>query len=117
MLQTSRLQAETQSCEQEAHPNEKCEASGSQIVSTEVWTPASGHVPKTVRTPRPRQMLVVVRQQQDGGRDAGTSLAPLQPMERPAENALERGGESDGMESGQMLTCASLRAALNGEVR
>jgi hypothetical protein len=43
-----------------------------------------------------------------GGPDAGTSLPPLQPMERPAENALERGGESDGMESGQMPTRANL---------
>jgi hypothetical protein len=108
MQQTSRLQAERQSWEQETHPNEQCEASGSQILSTEVRTCASGHVPKTVRTPRRRQMLVVRRRKQDSGLDAGTSLPPLQPMERPAENALERGGESDGMESGQMPTRASI---------
>jgi len=52
-------------------------------------------------------MLVVRRRKQDGP-DAGTSLPPLQPMEKPAENALERGGKSDGMESGQMPTRASL---------
>jgi len=49
-----------------------------------------------------------LRRRQDGGPDAGTSLPPLQPMERPAEDALERGGESNGMESGQMPTRASL---------
>jgi hypothetical protein len=53
-------------------------------------------------------MMVVRRQKQDGGPDMGTSIPPLQPMERPAEDALERGGESDGMESGQMPTNASL---------
>jgi hypothetical protein len=49
-----------------------------------------------------------LRRRQDGGPEAGTSLPPLQPMERPAEDALERGGESNGMESGQMPTRASL---------
>jgi len=53
-------------------------------------------------------MLVVQQRRQDGGPDAGASHPPLQPMERPAENALERGGESNGMESGQMPTGASL---------
>jgi hypothetical protein len=80
---------------------EQCEASGSQVLPTEVRTRASGHVPKTVRTPRRRQMLMVRRRRQDGGPDAGASLPPLQPMERPAENALERGGERNWMESGQ----------------
>jgi hypothetical protein len=68
----------------------------------------SGHapvdVPETVRTPRRRQVLVVRR----GGPDTRISLPPLQPVESPAENALERGGESNGMESGQMPTRASL---------
>jgi len=53
-------------------------------------------------------LSVVRRRRQDGGPDAGTPLPPLQPMERPAKNALERGGESNGMESGQMPTRASL---------
>jgi len=81
MQQTSRLQAERQSWEQETHPNEQCEATGSQILPTEVRTRASGHVPKTVRTPGRRQMLVVWQRKQDGGPDAGTSLPPLHPME------------------------------------
>jgi len=62
-------------------------------------------------------MLVVRRRTQDGSPDAGASLLPLQPVERPAEDALERDGESNGMESGQMPTCASLSAALSAEVR
>jgi len=62
-------------------------------------------------------MLVVWQRRQDSHPDAGTSLPPLQPMERAAEQALERGGESDGMESRQMPTRASLSAALHGEVR
>ena len=33
-------------------------------------------------------MLVVRRRRQDGGPDAGTPLPPLQPMERPAEDAV-----------------------------
>ena len=108
MQQPSWLQAEMQSWEQETHLNERCEASGSQVLPTEVWTCTSGHVPKTVRTPRRRQVLVVRRRKQDGGPDAVTSLPPLQPMERPAENAQEEGGEGKGMESRQMPTRASL---------
>jgi len=55
-------------------------------------------------------MLVVWRRGQgdDPDPDAGTPLPPLQPMERPAKDALERGGKSNGMESGQMPTRASL---------
>jgi hypothetical protein len=34
-------------------------------------------------------------------------------MERPAEDALERGGECNGLESGHMPTRASLWAALH----
>jgi len=62
-------------------------------------------------------MLEVRRLRQDGSPDAGASLPPLQQVERPAENALERGGESKGMEDRQMSTCVSLRAALHGAVR
>lgn len=61
-------------------------------------------------------MLIVWRQMHDGASYAGTSLLLLQPVERAAENALERGVESDGIESGQMPICASLRATLHGEV-
>ena len=47
-------------------------------------------------------MLVVRWWRQDGNPDAGASLPPLQQMDRPAENAVEEGGEGKGMESGQM---------------
>jgi len=50
-------------------------------------------------------MLVVLR---DGGPDVGALLLPLQPVERPAECTLERGGEGNGMESSQMPTRAGL---------
>jgi len=53
-------------------------------------------------------MLVVGRRMQDGRPDTGASLPPLQPIARPAEDALERGGESNGIESGQIPTCANL---------
>jgi len=48
-----------------------------------------------------QQLFVVLRRRQGGGPapDAGTPLLPLQPMERPAKNALTWGGESDEMES------------------
>jgi len=53
-------------------------------------------------------MLLVRRWRQDGGPDAGTHLSPLQPLERPAENAMKGGGKSDGLKSGQMPTRAGL---------
>jgi len=62
-------------------------------------------------------MLVVRRRSQNGSPDAEAFLPPLQPLERRAEDALESGGEINGMESGQMLTRASLGAALLGEMR
>ena len=48
-------------------------------------------------------MLVVQRR---SSTDAGASLPPLQPMETPAEDALEDGGKDHRLESGQMPTCA-----------
>jgi len=53
-------------------------------------------------------MLVVRRWRQEGGPNAGTPLPPLQPVERPAESAMEGGGKGDELESGQMLTRAGL---------
>jgi len=55
-------------------------------------------------------MLVVQQRRLGGGPDPnpGTPLPPLQPMEAPAKITRERGGESNGMESGQMLTHTSL---------
>jgi len=79
-----------------------------------VWARAHGSIPETLRTPRRRQVLVVRR---DDNTDAGAPLSPLQPVERPSENALESGGEGDGLESGQMPTRAGLRAVFHGKVR
>jgi len=53
-------------------------------------------------------MLVEGRRRQDSSPDAGASLPPLQLMERPPEDGQKRGGETDGMVSGPMLTCAGL---------
>jgi hypothetical protein len=55
-------------------------------------------------------MLVVLHQRQDGGPDAETPLPPLQPMQRPAKNAVEGGGKGDRPESRQMPTPADLSA-------
>jgi len=35
-------------------------------------------------------------------------LTPLQPVERSPERTMEGGGKGDGLESGQMPTCADL---------
>jgi hypothetical protein len=53
-------------------------------------------------------MQVLWMWRQDGGPDAGTPLPPLQPVERPAESTVKSGGKGDGLESGQMPTCAGL---------
>jgi len=53
-------------------------------------------------------MLVVQLCRQSGSPDPEASLLPLQPMGRPAEDALEGGGEINGLESGQMPTRAGL---------
>jgi len=50
-------------------------------------------------------MLVVWR---DSVPNAGAPLPPLQPVESPADRALEGGGKGRGMESGQMPTRADL---------
>ena len=44
----------------------------------------------------------------DSGPDAGATVPPLQPVERPAESSLEGGGKGDGLESRQMPTRAAL---------
>jgi len=52
-----------------------------------------------------QQVLVVWR---DSVPDAGAPLPPLQRVERSPERTVEGGGEGDGLESGQMPTCADL---------
>jgi len=51
-------------------------------------------------------MLVVRQRRHEGGPDAGTPLPPLQPVERPAEHAMEGGGKGDRLETGQIPTGA-----------
>ena len=53
-------------------------------------------------------MLLLPRWRQDGGPDVGTPLPPVQPVERPIENAMVGGGNGDGLESGPMPTGAGL---------
>jgi len=84
---------------------DKREIAGRQVLPTEVRACAHCGLPKAVRPPRRRQMLVVWR---DCGPDAGAPLPPLQQMERPAENSLENSGTDNRLESGQMLARADL---------
>jgi len=51
---------------------------------------------------------VVQQRRQDGGPDAGTPLRTMQPVDSPAKDTMEGGGKSDGLEGGQMQTCADL---------
>jgi hypothetical protein len=104
-LQTLRRLTEGQSWAQEIRPNDKREIIGNKVLQTEERACAYWNVPKAVWTPRGRQMLVVRKQ---NATDAGASLPPLQPVERPADSALEGGGKGHGMESGQMPACANL---------
>jgi len=48
-------------------------------------------------------VLVVWRH---SGPDMGALRPPWQSVERPAECTVEGGGNGDGLESGQMPTCA-----------
>jgi len=105
MHQTLRLQAEGQSRKQETRPNDKREATGSEVLQAEERTCADWTVPRAVWTPRGRYVLVVRRR---SSADARASIPPLQPVERPAKSALEGGGEGHRLESGQMPTRADL---------
>ncbi|KAF8535376.1 hypothetical protein BDD12DRAFT_893114 [Trichophaea hybrida] len=73
-------------------------------LATRFYRLKSGHAPTGVYLKRfghreRRQVLVVRR---DDSPDAGAPLSPLQPVERPAERALESGGEGNRLESGQI---------------
>jgi len=74
-------------------------------------------LPETVRQPRGRQMVVLRWRSHDGGPDAGTTLPPLQPVERPEKDTMEGGVKGDGMESWEMQTCADIWAGFHGRVR
>jgi len=105
--QALQLQTQGQDGDQETRADDKREVAGYQVLQTKVRACTHGSLPKTVRPPRGRQMLVVRRRRQ-GGPDAGTPLLPLQPVERPATDTMEGGGKSDRLESGQMQTRANL---------
>ena len=98
--ETSQLQAERRSWEQESHCNEQCKASASDILLNAVKIHAIGHVSEMVEIRRLQLMLMVPWQKLDCSPAAATSPLLLQLVERLAENVLERGVESDGMESG-----------------
>ena len=106
--QALRLQTQGQDRDQESCPNDKCEVAGHQVPQTEVREGIHWSLPETVWPPTGRQMLVVWRDRQEGGPDAGTPLPPLQPVERPANDTTQAGGKGDSLESGQMQTRADL---------
>ena len=109
MQQALQLQTQGQDGDQETRADDKREVAGYQVLQTKVRACTHGSLPKTVRPPRGRQMLVVRRRRmQDCGPDAGIPLPPLQPVERPATDTMEGGGKSNGLESGQMQTRADL---------
>jgi len=108
------LQTQGQDGDQETCSDDKREVDGHQVLPTKVRACTHWSLPKTVRPPRRRQMLVVRR---DSGPDARAPLPPLQPVERPAESTREGGGKGDGLESGQMPTRAGLWAVFHGRVR
>jgi hypothetical protein len=101
------VQTQGQDGDQETRSDDKREVSGYQVLQTKVRACTHWSLPKTVQPPRGRQMLVVRLRRQDGP-DTGASLPPLQPVERPATGPIVGGGKSDGLESGQMQTCADL---------
>jgi hypothetical protein len=106
--QALQQQTQGQGGDQETYPDDKREMAGRQVLPTKVQACTHWSLLKTVRSLRGRQMLVVWRRRQDGGPDAGTPLAPLQSVERPAESTMEGGGKGDGLETGQMPTRADL---------
>ena len=107
--QALQLQTQEQDGDQETCSDDNREVAGYQVLQTKVRACTYWSLPKPVRPPRGRQMLVVrQRRRQDSGPDAGTPLPPLQLVERPATDTMEGSGKSNVLESGQMLTRADL---------
>jgi len=106
--QALQLQTQEQDGDQETGSDDKREVTGYQVLQTKVGAYTHWSLPKTVRPPRGRQMLVVQRWKQDGGPDGGRPLRPLQLKERPATDTMKGGGKSDGLECRRMQTCADL---------
>jgi len=90
------------------NPDDKHEIAGHQVLQTTVRECTHWSLPETVQPSLRQQMLVVRWCRQDGGRDSGTPLPPLQPVETPAVSTEQRGVKGNGMESGQMPTRADL---------
>ena len=107
MQQALLLQTQGQDGDRETRSDDNREDTGYQVLQTKVRGCTHWSLPKMVRQPRGQQMLVVRRWRQDGP-DAGTPLPQLQPVERPATGTMEGCGKNDGLESGQMQTCADL---------
>jgi len=103
--QALQLQTQGQGGDEKTYPDDKRKIAGRQLLPTEVRACAHWSLPKAVRPPRSRQMLVVWR---DCVPDVGAPLPPLQQMERPAEDTLEGSGTGNTLESGQMLARADL---------
>jgi len=107
MQQALQLLTQGQDGDQKTRSDDKREFAGYRVLQRKVRASTHWSLPKTVRPPRGRQMVVARRRRQDGP-DAGAPLPPLQPVERPATGTMEGGGKSDGLESGQMPTRADL---------
>jgi len=91
--QALQLKTEGQDGDEETHSNNKHEVAGYQVLQTKVRACTHWSLPKTVRPPKGRQMLVVRRRRQDSP-DAGTPLPPLQLVETTATGTMEGGGKS-----------------------
>jgi len=72
---------------------------GNNILLTKMWACVKWSLPKTVQTPEGRQVLIVLM---GGGPDMGVSSPGLKSVAMPVAGALKRGGERNGLESGQV---------------
>jgi len=79
------------------------EVTGWEIVLTEERASPDWSVAEVVWTPRGRLKLVVQRR---SSTDMGASFPSVQPLERPAQDALADGGKGHRLEDGHMPTCA-----------
>jgi hypothetical protein len=103
--QALQLQTQGQDGDQETCPGDKCEVADNQVLPTKGRACTRWSLPEAVRPQRGQEMLVVWK---DSSTDTRAHLLPSLPIETPAEWNLEGGGTGDGLESGQMQTCAGL---------
>jgi len=86
--------------------DEKREVADYKVLQTKLRACTHWSLPKTVRPPRERQMLVVPWLRQDS--PDGTPVPPMQLVERPATGTMEGSGINVGLESRRMQTRANL---------